>query len=272
MSPALFEFPHFAPGEVWLVGAGPGDPRLLTLFAVHALETADQIFYDALVEPRILRLAKPQTILSPSGKRGGKPSAHQSDINDQIIAAAREGRRVVRLKGGDPLMFGRGGEEMRALADAGVRFRIIPGLSAGLTGPALAGIPATIRTTNHAIILTTGHRAVDAETSAEWQRLAQTGQPMIFFMAMTRLSEISEALLLGGLSADLPAAIIENAATSNERFVETALGSLALDAAAYGCQAPAIVVIGEIVTFRRELRGFLAPWHLEPHPSRESNP
>lgn len=258
----IFSFPDFAPGEVWLVGAGPGDPRLLTVFAIHALGKAEQIFYDALVEPRILRFAGPHAILTPAGKRGGKPSPHQSDINEQVINAAREGRRVVRLKGGDPLIFGRGGEEMRALSEAGIPFRIVPGLSAGLAGPALAGIPATVRTTNHAVILATGHRVIDAETGAEWERLARTGQPIILFMAVSHLTDIAEAFQRGGLAADTSAAIIENATTRRERILETSLGTLATDAQRHGFSAPAVVVIGRIVTLRQELQKLLMPWHL----------
>ncbi|MCC7251777.1 uroporphyrinogen-III C-methyltransferase [Hyphomicrobium sp.] len=259
---STFAFPEFAPGEVWLVGAGPGDPRLLTLFAVHALQQADEIFYDALLDARILRLAKPEAILTSAGKRGGKPSPHQSDINIALVESARQGRRVVRLKGGDPFVFGRGAEEVQALAEAGIRVRIVPGISAGLAGPALAGIPATVRTTNHAVILATGHRVVDAETLAEWEKLARTGQPIILFMAMSRLAEIANAFQRGGLPADTPAAIIENATTDRERVVETSLGALAEDAATHRFDPPAIVVIGKIVTIRRELQKLLAHWHL----------
>jgi uroporphyrin-III C-methyltransferase len=258
----MFAFPEFAPGEVWLVGAGPGDPRLLTLFAVHALRQADEIFYDALLDSRLLRLAKPEAILTPAGKRGGKPSPHQADINEALVGSARLGRRIVRLKGGDPFVFGRGAEEMRALVEAGLKIRIVPGISTGLAAPALAGIPATVRTTNHAVILATGHRVVDAETAAEWERLASTGQPIILFMAMSRLAEIADAFQRGGLPADTPAAIIENATTDRERIAETSLGALAADALKQGFGAPSIVVIGRIVAMRRELQGLLAAWHL----------
>ena len=254
-------FPEFAPGEIWLVGAGPGDPRLLTLLAVHALVQADEIFYDALLDPRVLRLAKPEAILTPAGKRGGKASPHQADINDALIESARLGRRIVRLKGGDPFVFGRGAEEMRALVQAGFSVRIVPGLPSGLAGPALAGIPATVRTINHAVILATGHREVDSETAAEWEKLARTGQPIILFMAMGHLAEIAAAFWRGGLADDTPVAILENATTDRERILETTLGAAASDAAAQGFAAPAIVVVGQIVRMRQELRGLLATWH-----------
>ncbi|WP_041317817.1 uroporphyrinogen-III C-methyltransferase [Hyphomicrobium nitrativorans] len=253
-------FPEFASGEIWLVGAGPGDPRLLTLLAVHALGQADEIFYDALLDTRVLRLAKPNAILTPVGKRGGTVSPHQDDINDALIESARLGRRIVRLKGGDPFVFGRGAEEMRALVQAGRSVRIVPGLPSGLAGLALAGIPATVRTINHAVILATGHRVVDDETAAEWETLARTGQPIILFMAMARLAEIAAAFQRGGLADDTPAAIIENATTERERIIETTLGAVVSDAAAHSFSAPAIVVIGKIVTMRQDLRGLLLSW------------
>lgn len=256
-----FEFPEFRPGEVWLVGAGPGDPRLLTLLAVHALREADEVVYDALLDARLLRLAKPNAILTPAGKRGGKPSPHQSDINEALIESARHGRRIVRLKGGDPFVFGRGAEEMRALVKAGIRVRIVPGLSAGLAGPALAGIPATVRTANHAVILATGHRPVDRSTAAEWEKLARTGQPIVLFMAMAHLDEIAAAFQRGGLAGETPAAIIENAATDRERVLETALRDVAADAKRHGFAAPAIVVVGQTVAMRAELKTLLVSWH-----------
>ena len=260
----IFSFPVFSPGEVWLVGAGPGDPRLLTMFALYALRHADEIFHDALVDSAILRLAASHAKIIPAGKRGGRPSSHQADINDAIIRSARAGHRVVRLKGGDPLIFGRAAEEMRALTEVGLRFRIVPGLTAGLAGPALAGIPATMRTLNHAIILATGHRLIDADTTSEWEKLASTGQPIVFYMSLGHLSEISDALVRGGLSPETPAAIIENATTENERIFECALGSLADDAARFACVAPAIVVIGTIVAQRREFKSLMASWSPRP--------
>lgn len=161
--PELFSrLPEFKPGEVWLVGAGPGDPAHLTLLALHALRNADCVVYDALVDRRVLDLANGQATLQFAGKRGGKPSARQDDINRSIVAHARAGRKVLRLKGGDPFVFGRGGEEIAALAQFGVPYRIVPGLTSGLAATALAGIPATRRATNHAVILATGHLAVDA--------------------------------------------------------------------------------------------------------------
>ena len=159
--------PDFPAGEVWLAGAGPGDPRLLTVLALHAIGQADDIVYDALVDRRVLDLRRDGAELISAGKRGGRPSSQQGDINDVLIERARAGRRVLRLKGGDPFVFGRGWDEASALTDAGIRFRIIPGLTAGLAGAALAGIPATSRDTNHAVVLAAGHRAEDGGSAAD---------------------------------------------------------------------------------------------------------
>src|ERR1700752_5068133 len=153
--------PVFAPGHVWLAGAGPGDPGLLTLDALAGLAQADVVVHDALVDARILALAGPQARLEFAGKRGGKPSATQADISERLVALARAGERVLRLKGGDPFVFGRGGEEAAALAAAGVPFRIIPGVTAGLAAMAAASIPATLRGINRALIFAVGHGAED---------------------------------------------------------------------------------------------------------------
>jgi uroporphyrin-III C-methyltransferase len=244
-------FPEFRPGEVWLVGAGPGDPRHLTMLAYHALQSADDIVYDALVDQRIMDLIPTRAEPHFVGKRGGKPSAHQHAINEKIIALAKAGRRVARLKGGDPFVFGRGGEEAVALTRAGVPFRLAPGVTSGLAAPALVGIPATMRETNHALILATGH-CVD-EDQTRWAALAQTGQPLILYMALAKLAEISRALQRGGLSAETPVAIVSSAATEEERVLETSLGAAAADVEATGVKAPAIIVIGAIAALRRTL-------------------
>jgi len=244
-------FPEFRPGEVWLIGAGPGDPQHLTMLAYHALQSADVVVYDALVDKRILDMIRPGTETHFVGKRGGKPSTHQRDINDTIIVLAKDGRRVARLKGGDPFVFGRGGEEAVALTRAGVPFRVVPGVTSGLAATALAGIPATMRETNHALILATGHCADDDRT--RWEALAQTGQPLILYMALARLAEISIALQRGGLSADTPVAMISSAAAEEERVLETSLGAAAADAEANGVKPPAIIVIGAIAALRRTL-------------------
>jgi uroporphyrin-III C-methyltransferase len=254
------DLPDFRPGEVWLTGAGPGDPRLLTVLAVHGLTLADDVVHDALVDPRVLKLARQGAELIPAGKRGGRPSPQQRDINEVLIERARLGRRVLRLKGGDPFVFGRGWDEASALTAAGVRFRIIPGLTSGLAATALAGIPATTRDTNHAIVLAAGHRAEEGTATADWAALARLGQPILLYMPMTQLADIAAALQRAGLPADTPAALIQASTTDQEKVVESSLGALAKDAVQQGVGSPAIVVIGAIAGLRRHLLSALVPW------------
>ncbi|WP_267212932.1 uroporphyrinogen-III C-methyltransferase [Chelatococcus asaccharovorans] len=247
--------PAFAPGEVWLVGAGPGDPGLLTLHAVNALAQADAIVYDALVDPRVLGLARPGTLLEFAGKRGGKPSPQQADITRRLIALAREGRRVLRLKGGDPFVFGRGGEEALALVEAGIPFRIVPGVTAGLGGLASALIPATTRGTNQAVVLATGHAAAGSEEDLDWAALARLRQPLVLYMAVANLPRIADALMAGGADPATPVAIVASATLPSEQILETTLDAAAEALAAAGIAAPSIVAIGSIVGLRARLRG-----------------
>jgi uroporphyrin-III C-methyltransferase len=246
--------PVLAPGHVWLAGAGPGDPGLLTLDALAGLTQADVVVHDALVDARVLALAGPQAKLEFAGKRGGKPSAAQADISQRLIALARGGERVLRLKGGDPCMFGRGGEEASALAAAGVPFRIIPGVTAGLGALAAAAIPATMRGVNRAVIFAAGHGAED--DAFDWAPLARTGQPIILYMVMHNLDRIADALMRGGLRRQTPAAVIVSATMEEERILVSTLDQVAADVRAQGFEPPAIVVIGDIVALRERL---LAP-------------
>ncbi|MBV8448951.1 MAG: uroporphyrinogen-III C-methyltransferase [Hyphomicrobiales bacterium] len=264
----LPELPAFEGGSVWLVGAGPGDPALLTLAALKALREADICVYDALVSPEVLALAAPKVALEFAGKRGGKPSPSQRDITLRLIELARLRKKVLRLKGGDPFVFGRGAEEARALAKAGVKFRVVPGITAGIGGLAYAGIPATARETNHALILATGHLAEGAAASADFAALAATGAPLILYMAMSNLEAISKALIAGGMSADTPLAIVSEATTKRQRILVTKLATASASAKQEGLAAPAIVAIGAIV----ELREMLAPFAvtLETSGPRES--
>jgi len=252
--------PDFPAGEVWLAGAGPGDPRLLTVLALHAVSSADTIVHDALVDPRVLGLAGEGTERIFAGKRGGRPSPQQAEINAILVDRARAGRRVLRLKGGDPFVFGRGWDEATALAKAGIRFRVIPGVTSGLAAAALAGIPATSRDTNHAVILAAGHRAQDGRSAADWEALAKLGQPIILYMPMAQLADITAALARGGMPSDTPAAIIQGASTAEERVVESTLSMLAADASREGIGAPAIVVIGKIAGLRRGLLPSMVGW------------
>ena len=244
--------PDFEPGHVWLVGAGPGDPGLLSALALHALGRADTVVYDALVDPRILRLARAGTALDYAGKRGGRPSPDQPDISARLIRLAREGKRVLRLKGGDPCVFGRGGEEAEALAAAGVPFRIVPGITAGIGGLAYAGIPLTHRDTNSAVTFLTGH---DSDGSApgglDWQAIARGAQVLVLYMAMRQLPRIVERLMAGGRKPEEPAAVISKATTAAQRVQVSTLGEIAQASA--GSETPAIIVVGEVVRFREAL-------------------
>src|SRR5438874_1427732 len=237
------ELPDFLQGSVWLGGARPGDPGLLSVLALHALDHADIVVYDALVDPRILALAPAGATLDYAGKRGGRPSPSQPDISARLIRLAQEGRRVLRLKGGDPCVFGRGGEEALALASAGVPFRLIPGVTAGLAGLAAASIPATLRGVNHAVIFATGHGASEHD-GPDWAALARTGQPIVLYMAMRNLEAITDALIQGGLAAETPAAVIAAATMADERIMVSTLRHVARDARRQKFEPPAIVVIG----------------------------
>ena len=245
-------YPVFMPGEVWLVGAGPGDPGLLTLHALAGLLQADVVVHDALVDARVLALARSGAQMQFAGKRGGKPSIAQEDISAQLIALAQGGLRVLRLKGGDPFVFGRGGEEILALAAAGVAFRVIPGVTAGLGGLASACIPATMRGVNQAIILATGH-GPDEEGSLDWSALARTGQPIVLYMGLRNLESIAAALMRAGLPASTPAAVIASATLAEQQVLVSSLECIASDALEANFAAPAMVVIGDIVRIRQQV-------------------
>jgi uroporphyrin-III C-methyltransferase len=246
-------WPILSPGSVWLAGAGPGDPGLLTLHALNALRQADVVVYDALVAPEILAWA-PQAVLEYAGKRGGKPSARQEDITDRLVALARQGKRVLRLKGGDPFVFGRGGEEARVLIAAGIPVRIIPGITAGIGGLAYAGIPVTHREVNQAVTFVTGHDATgEAPVSVDWTAIAQGSQMIVIYMGMKHVGHIAASLIAAGRSPDEPAAVVVSATTADQQVLDTTLGRMEADIAASGLQPPAILCIGEGVRLRQGL-------------------
>jgi uroporphyrin-III C-methyltransferase len=205
-----------------------------------------------LVGARVLALARSGAQLRFAGKRGGKPSIAQEDISAQLIALAHAGLRVLRLKGGDPFVFGRGGEEILALAAAGVPFHIIPGVTSGLGALVSARIPATMRGVNQAIILAAGHGA-DDEGRIDWSALARTRQPIVLYMGLRNLDTIAVELMRGGLAASTPAAVIASATLAQEQVLVSTLECVAADARAANCAAPAIVVIGDIVRTRQQL-------------------
>jgi uroporphyrin-III C-methyltransferase len=254
MERLTFKMPELEPGWVWLTGAGPGDPGLLTLHALNGLRQADVIVHDALVDDRTLTLAGPDCEIIYAGKRGGKPSPRQSDISARLVKLARDGKKVLRLKGGDPFIFGRGGEEALALVAAGIPFRVIPGISAGIGGLAHAGIPLTHRETNSAVTFVTGHGASgDLPDGIDWPALA-TGSPvLVIYMAIKHLGTIRRRLMEGGRFADEPVAVVSRASQPDERVLETTLGMCVEDVAAQKIEPPAIVVIGEVVRLRAGL-------------------
>jgi uroporphyrin-III C-methyltransferase len=246
--------PSLEPGWVWLTGAGPGAPELLTLLAYRALRQADVIVYDALVGKDVLALARPGAVLEFAGKRGGKPSARQPDISHRLVQLAREGRRVLRLKGGDPFVFGRGGEEAMALVGAGVPFRVVPGISAGVGGLAYAGIPVTHRETNAAVCFVTGHDSNGIVPDAvDWHALARGAPVLVIYMALKHIAIIAARLLAAGRPGDEPVAVVSRATTEAQRVLETTLGQVAAAVAASGIEPPALVVVGEVVRLRAAL-------------------
>ncbi|MEX0345671.1 MAG: uroporphyrinogen-III C-methyltransferase [Rhizobiaceae bacterium] len=247
-----FQPAEFVPGHVWLAGAGPGSIGHLTLDVLDAVSKADVIIYDALVNPDILKLAK-DAKLCFAGKRGGKVSAAQDAINEMLIGNARQNRRVLRLKGGDPYIFGRGGEEVFVLARAGIPFRVLPGITAAFAALAATDIPATIRGTNRAIILATGH-APGTDGDVDWTALAKTGQPIIVYMGLSNVDRIATELIAGGMAADTPAAIIQSATTNEERVLIATASTIAAEAGAGGYSSPALIVFGDIVALRSQLQ------------------
>jgi len=254
MDHLLRDLPALDPGSVWLAGAGPGDPGLLSVLALHGLNQADVIIYDALVDKRILGLARPGARLEYAGKRGGKPSARQRDISLRLIELAREGRRVLRLKGGDPFVFGRGGEEALALVAAGIPFRIVPGISAGIGGLAYAGIPVTHRDVNSAVAFITGHDSSGVvPDSVDWESLSRGAPVLVIYMALKHIEPIAARLLAAGRGEDEPVAVVSKATTAEQAVVETTLGRLAGDVAASGIEPPAMVVVGDAVRLRAGL-------------------
>ncbi|MFD1791789.1 uroporphyrinogen-III C-methyltransferase [Ochrobactrum teleogrylli] len=243
--------PAMEPGHVWLVGAGPGDPGLLTLHAVNALQQADVIVYDALVDEACLSLKNEQAVLEYAGKRGGKPSPKQRDISLRLVELARQGKKVLRLKGGDPFVFGRGAEEALTLVEHGVPFRIVPGITAGIGGLAYAGIAATHRDINQSVTFLTGHDATGLlPDRIDWNGIAKSSPVIVMYMAMKHIDLITARLIAAGRSPDEPVAFVCNASLPEQTVLETTLARAASDVEAVGLKPPAIVVVGEVVRLR----------------------
>jgi len=245
MAELLDNSPRNQPGFAWLVGAGPGDPGLLTIRAMQIMQTADVIVHDRLVSKEVLDLARRDADLISVGKTPGCGANSQEDINELLVSLVSSGKRVCRLKGGDPFIFGRGGEEAEALRDAGHAFQVIPGITAAAACAAYAGIPLTHRDMSQSVAFVTAH-GKNSIDELDWQALARDKQTLAFYMAVRRFPELMNNLIGGGRSADTPVAIIEKGTTPDQRVIRGTLGQLTLLADAHRVAAPAILIVGEV--------------------------
>jgi uroporphyrin-III C-methyltransferase/precorrin-2 dehydrogenase/sirohydrochlorin ferrochelatase len=242
-------------GEVTLVGAGPGDPELLTLKALRALQDADVILHDRLVPEGLLDMARRDATRICVGKTAGSIGSTQEEINAQLIEHARQGKRVVRLKGGDPFIFGRGGEELEALAKAQIRFSVIPGVTAAAGCAAYAGIPLTHRDHAHSVTFVTGHADKDGR-EPDWRALAKPGITAVFYMGLSRVADIAAKLIANGAATSLPAAMIAQGTLQDQRVIIGTLATIAAATAQANVESPALLVVGEVVSLQRQLAWF----------------
>lgn len=251
---ALKNLPDIKSGWVWLAGAGPGDPGLLSLLTLKAMQQADIVVYDALVSQSVLDLVSGDAVLEFAGKRGGRPSLKQADISERLVIHAKAGKKVLRLKAGDPFVFGRGGEEARCLVSENIPFRVIPGITAGIGGLAYAGIPLTDRHTNSAVTFLTGH-GEDGGLSKDidWDALAKSSPVIVVYMALSRVDLMCQQFLKSGRRPDEPLAIISKATTADQVVLETTLAQAAEDVVKAKLEAPAMIVLGENVKLRAGL-------------------
>jgi len=248
-----------ASGKVYLVGAGPGDPKLLTVKAVELLRDADVVIYDRLVGEKIVDLAPKKAEKIYVGKRTGKHEVPQDKITELIIEKARLGGKVVRLKGGDPFIFGRGGEEAEALADRGIDFEVVPGISSSVAAPLYAGIPLTHRDYASSVAIITGHSAGDGERVVDWARIAGSVDTMVILMGVESLQSIAQKLIQGGLKPETPAAVVESGTLPQQRTIIGKLNTIAKEAEAKKIEPPAVIVIGEVANLGRKLAWFKKP-------------
>jgi len=243
-------------GFVSLVGAGPGDPDLLTLKALRTLQEADVIVYDRLVSAEVMRLARTDAEKINAGKASSRHTLPQEEINQLLVRLARTGKKVVRLKGGDPFIFGRGGEEIETLTAEGIPFQIVPGVTAATGCAAYSGIPLTHRDYAQSVTFVTGHSREGLGSTVDWQKLVNPQQTLVVYMGLQALPEIRDRLLEHGGSARLPAAIIEQGTTSSQRVVTGCLGDLYQKATSAGIESPALIIIGQVVELREKLAWF----------------
>ncbi len=240
------------PGTVYLVGAGPGDPELITVKGARLLGQAGVVVYDALVQEGLLEIAAKDALRLYMGKRCGRSCPSQEEINDTLIEYARAGRTVVRLKGGDPFVFGRGGEEVLALAAAGVTCVVVPGVTAGVAVPAYLGIPVTHRGTSGSVAFVTGHPGSGLEDPVDWEKLATAVSTIVIYMGLTRLPEIAERLIAAGRPSDTPAAVISQGTGKDQKHVIAPLDRLFAAANSESIETPALIVIGPVVGLRKQ--------------------
>lgn len=247
------------PGTVALVGAGPGDPGLLTLRAAELLAQADIVLVDRLVDAGVLRHVREDAEVVDVGKTSWTGTApRQEEINAQLVTHARAGKRVVRLKGGDPFVFGRGSEEAAALVDAGIAFQVVPGISSAVAAPAYAGIPVTARGVTQDVCVVTGHLdPEDPASRVRWQALATGPGTLVILMGHDRLAVLAQGLIRHGRAGSTPAACIERGTTADQRVVVSTLEHLASDVATAGLKAPVATVVGEVVRLRAQLDWFV---------------
>lgn len=245
--------PCHEPATVTLVGAGPGDPELLTLKAVRALQAASLVLYDHLVSPAVLAYLPPQAERIYVGKESSRHTLPQGDIIDLMIRLARSGRAVLRLKGGDGYIFGRGGEEAQALAAQGIPFRVIPGLTAAQGAAASVGIPLTHRDHACSLVLSTGHLRENRQLDMDWDLLARPRQTVVLYMGVNNLPEICRQLMAHGLPGDTPAALVEKATLPDERCITGTVADLPSLALRHQVRPPALIMIGSVVSVRAQL-------------------
>jgi uroporphyrin-III C-methyltransferase len=240
-------------GKAYIVGAGPGDPELITVKALRCIQTADVILYDRLVNPELLKEAKRNCHLIYCGKQPNYHTLQQETINHLLVKYTKQGKNVVRLKGGDPFVFGRGAEEVEALMENGLSVEVVPGITAGIAAPAYAGIPITHRELGSSFAVVTGHKPKGKPTDINWKSLATAVDTLAIYMGITNLPYICEELLKHGKKEDTPVAIIQQGTTLAQRTVTGTLSSIVSVVEKEGIQNPAMIVVGEVVTFRDKI-------------------